>query len=169
MTINNITEQSKNFGNSHTINKINDTILIHVSKTNKWKLLIVGLITILTPTLLTQFIPMENESDIIFYNKIKLICYAFPVLLVAVYFLQKKQTTKINTITKLITHKNETIQPDEVIDFEIEYLKKRQLQVYSIYLTTKTNQKILIGATTSSEDRVAMENYAKTILNFIKS
>lgn len=167
--IDDIKKLSKAFGNSHRIYTANDSVLIRVAKNNKWKLLAIGLVSLLTPTLLTSFVPMEGESDMAFLHNVQLLCYALPVVLLVVYFLQSKQKVAINLHSKAITYKNQTITPDEVIDVEIEHHRRKQLQVYSVYLIATNYRKILIGATTTSQDKAAMEAYAKAVRDYVKS
>ncbi|MFV0451626.1 MAG: hypothetical protein ACK5LS_05170 [Propioniciclava sp.] len=144
-------------------------MVIRVSRKNKWRLLTIGLISLLTPTLLTTFVPMGSEEDALFLNGLRLFCYALPGLLLVVYFLQSKQKITIDASSRAITDKGRTINPEDVIDFEIEHMQRRQFQAYSIYLRARTNQRILIGATTSSHDTAAMERYAKAMLDYIRT
>jgi hypothetical protein len=152
MTIDNIIQQSKAFNNAHAISKVGDSIQIKVSQNNKWKLLIIGVVALLTPWFLRFFLPMDSESNIALHSKIQWICYGLAALLIVVFFIQKNQKTEIHTRTKVVTYKNQKIKPEEIVDFQIEEQRVKQLNMHSIYLETTSQEKILIGSTTSSSD-----------------
>ncbi len=169
LDINNLTQKGKAFGNSLTIQENRRFITFKVSNRVIRNLFLVGLFMLLMPISLEHFFPPTSESDLDFMFKLKLIYYSFPLFLFLIYVFQQRQNTTINTVTKVVESKKKQYKPSDIVDFDIEQFSTIKYKSSAIYLLSNTGDKILIGATTKSVDIDALEHYAKTVLDYLKS